>query len=304
MPAELKRGMDHDLYTFSPFPDRVTLHWPQNKPLAVSVVLYLDYWELQTPSNFKKPPDVQGMWGHQFPDLRTYSYRLYGERIGVFRVLEAFQRHGIRATVAVGSEICVRYPELIQQCINEGHEIAAHGTHATRMITSQMSLADERAHIQQSVEAVKRLTGKKPVGWFGQYQNESTRTPTLLVEEGIHYVADWSNDEQPYWMNVGDGLVSLPLQTELDDMQVMWMRQRPPWSYPTMVEDAVNQLVMDGQSNARTLVLGLRSWLSGRPHHIRYLNDALWALSRRTDVWCSSASEIVQCFSQQMSRHR
>ncbi len=302
MPAEPKRGMDHDLYAFSPLPQRETFHWQEGKPLATCVVLYLDYWELQTPTGFKKPPDVQGMWGHQFPDLRTYSYRLYGERIGVFRILEALQRHGMRATVAAGSEICLRYPELIQQCIDEGHEIAAHGTHATRMITSQMSLADEQAHIRESVEAVTRLTGKKPLGWFGQYQNESIRTPTVLAEEGIRYVGDWSNDEQPYWMTAGGGLVSLPLQTELDDMQVMWMRQRPPWSYPVMVEDAVNQLVMDGRSNARTLVLGLRSWLSGRPHHIRYLNEALWSLSRRSDVWFSTAGEIVQRYSQQVSR--
>lgn len=304
MPAELKRGMDHDLYAFSPFPQRVKLQWPGNRPLATCFVLYLDYWELQTPPGFKKPPDVQGMWGHQFPDLRTYSYRLYGERIGVFRILEALQRHGIKATVAVGSEICARYPEIIQQCVDEGHEIAAHGTYATRMITSQMSLADEQAHIRESVEAVIRLTGKKPAGWFGMYQNESSRTTKILADEGIQYVGDWSNDEQPYWLNVADGLVSLPLQTELDDMQVMWMRQRPPWSYPIMVEDAVNQLVMDGQSNGRTLVLGLRSWLSGRPHHIRYLNEALWALSRRSDIWCSTASEIVQSFSKQVNRNQ
>ena len=131
MPAELKRGMDHDLYAFSPIGERPALSWPNGAPVALWVVLYLDFWELSTPKEAHRAPDTQGLWGHLFPDLRTYSYRLYGERIGVFRILDVLARHGIRATVAAGAEICRRYPELVATCAAQGHEIAAHGTYAT-----------------------------------------------------------------------------------------------------------------------------------------------------------------------------
>jgi len=302
MPAELKRGMDHSIYPFSPMPERRKLRWPGEKPLAVCFVLYLDYWELETPPGHRKPPDVQGMWGHQFPDLRTYSYRLYGERIGVFRILDTLRKYGLKVTVAAGAEICRRYPSLIQRCLEDGHEIAAHGTHATRMISSQMTEADESAYISESIEAVTRCAGTRPVGWFSQYQNESTRTLALVANEGIRYVGDWSNDEQPYRFTIGQNLVSLPLQTELDDMQVLWMRQRAPWTYPVLIGEAANQLVMDGRDNARTLVLGLRSWLSGRPHHIRYLDEALWDLARRTDTWVTTAASVVESFIEQEAK--
>ena len=265
-------------------------------------MLYLDYWELQTPEGHLKPPDVQGMWGHQFPDLRTYSYRLYGERIGVYRILRLLEKHGIKATIAVGAEICKRYPELVLQCVQAGHEIAAHGTHATRMITSRMSEAQEVEHIQTSVSAIQSLAGVRPSGWFGQYQNESQRTPFLLAQQGFSYVADWPNDEQPYEMLTDPGLVSVPVHPELDDMQVLWMRQQPAWEYPAMVRDALDQMVIDSQAGMRSLTIGLRSWISGRPHRVRYIDQVLWEIARRQDIWIAPANDMVCHYTEQRSR--
>lgn len=305
MPAELKRGMDHDLYAFSPIGERTSLSWPNGAPVAVWVVLYLDFWELSSPKESHRAPDTQGMWGHIFPDLRTYSYRLYGERIGVFRILDVLARHGIRATVAAGAQICRRYPELVAACAAQGHEIAAHGTYATRMITSRMNEDEERRFIAESVAAVTKACGVKPRGWFGQDQGESTRTPQLVAESGLHYLADWPNDDQPYHMTLDRPLVSMPLQTELDDMQLLWMRQRPTWSYPGAVEAAATRLAEEGAvtGRGRTLGLGLRSWLFGRPHRIRYLDQTLEMLMRRDDIWQATAGDIAAAFSAAVPNH-
>lgn len=296
VPTEPRRGMDHALYAFSPLPARAPLAWPGGAPLALWIVLYLDYWELQKPEDAHCAPDVHGMWGHQFPDLRTYTYRLYGERIGVFRILDVLTRHGIRATVAAGAEICRRHPELVAECAMRGHEIAAHGTHATRMITSRMSESEERALIAESIDAVEQACGRRPLGWFGQDSGESTRTPFLLAAAGFEYVADWPNDEQPYWMTVEPPLVSLPLQAELDDLQFLWLRQQPTWRYPDCVEAAARRLVRDGTVQGRTLGLGLHTWLFGRPHRIDYLDQTLSRLARREGIWQATALDIATAF--------
>jgi len=296
MAAEPHRGMDHELYAFSPLPERPPLAWPGGAPLALWVVLYLDYWELQKPKDAHRAPDVHGTWGHQFPDLRTFTYRLYGERVGVFRILDVLARHNIRATVAAGAEICRRHPEIVVDCAARGHEVAAHGTHAMRMITSRMSEEQERAFIAESVDTVEQACGKRPRGWFGQDSGESMRTPHLIAEAGLDYLADWPNDEQPYWMTVGRPLVSLPIQTELDDLQFLWLRQQPTWVYPSMVEAAAQRLAADGAIHGRTLGLGLRTWLFGRPNRIRYLDETLGRLVRRPDIWQATAGEIVSAF--------
>lgn len=299
MPAELRPGMDHELYSFSPMPRRPDLEWPGHRPLALVVVLYLDWWPLKTPEGAHRAPDVHGLWGQQFPDLRTFTYRMYGERVGVYRILDLFQRLGIAATVAVGAEFVNRYPQLIERCLAGGHEIAAHGISATQMIHSKMSESEELSHIETSIEAVTRATGRRPVGWFGQDQGESTRTPFLLARSGIEYLADWPNDEQPYWMRTSPPLVSLPLQTELDDQQFLWLHQQPSWTYPEAVIEAADRLAQDGraQAQARTLCLGLRSWLSGRPHRIGYLAQALERLVTRNDIWTAPARDVVHAFS-------
>ena len=297
--ATLKRGMDHELYPYSALPSRSPLRWPQGQPLALCVVLYLDYWELETPKGQHRAPGAHGPWGNQFPDLRTWSYRLYGERIGLFRILEVLKRHGVRATIAAGAEFCRQYPELIKTCADQGYEIAAHGTHATRMITSRMTEAEERAVIQDARTAIAKAAGHEPSGWFGQDQGESTRTPNLVSEAGFSYIADWPNDEQPYWMTVERPLVSIPLQTELDDQHLLWMRQHPVWHYPDLVEQAANQLAVDGREQARSLCLGVRTWLFGRPHRIKYLDEALSRLSQRDDIWVTTAADIAQAFQNQ-----
>ena len=167
------------------------------------------------------------------------------------------------------------------------------------MITSRMNEDEERTFIAESVDAVTKACGAKPRGWFGQDQGESTRTPQRVAEAGLHYLADWPNDDQPYHMTLDHPLVSMPLQTELDDMQLLWMRQRPTWSYPAAVEAAATRLAEDGATTrrGRTLNLGLRSWLFGRPHRIRYLDLTLEMLMRRNDIWQATAGEIASAFS-------
>ena len=95
------------------------------------------------------------------------------------------------------------------------------------MITSRMSEDEERAHIAGAVEAIGRFAGTKPEGWIGQDAGESTRTPLLVAEQGLAYLGDWPNDDQPYPM-LGGRLVSLPQQANWDDVQLLWMRQVCP----------------------------------------------------------------------------
>ena len=62
-----------------------------------------------------------------YPDLRHFTVRDYGNRVGVFRILEALEDAGVTATFAVNGEIAKRYPPLIQTIRKQGHEVIAHG---------------------------------------------------------------------------------------------------------------------------------------------------------------------------------
>ena len=101
------------------------------------------------------------------PDYRTWTQREYGNRTGIFRVLDVLDRYQIRAGVAVNAMAAERYPYLIEQFKKRKYEFIAHGTSANRMITSKMSEAEEKAEIAASIAAIEKAAGVTPKGWLG-----------------------------------------------------------------------------------------------------------------------------------------
>ncbi len=75
MPTQPRQGMDHGHYRYSPIPARPRLEWPGRAGLALWVVLYLEYWEINPPEDAYKDPRYAGPFGSFFPDYRTHSIR-------------------------------------------------------------------------------------------------------------------------------------------------------------------------------------------------------------------------------------
>jgi peptidoglycan/xylan/chitin deacetylase (PgdA/CDA1 family) len=287
-------GMDHDLYRYSALPQRPKLSWPNGEKLAFYVLLHLEFWELEPPEGVHIDPRFKGPRGDFFPDYRYFTQREYGNRIGIFRILDLLDKHGIKATVAANAGACERYPNLIEACQERGYEIAAHGDYQTRMITSDMSEADEREVIASATDVLEKATGQRPTGWLGVDSNESTRTPQLLAEAGYDYQLDWPNDDQPYMMTTDPALVAIPNQMEWDDVNALWIRNIPNPRYPGLISEAFRTLHAEGAESGRLFSLPLHSWVIGQPHRISYLAEALEDICSVGDVWQATAGEIAR----------
>lgn len=285
-------GMDHDLYPYSPLPSRPALHWPDGDHVAFSVVVYLEHWELEAPDGVVRDPRFGDPFGAFRPDYRSFTWREYGARIGFFRVLELLDRHGLEVTVAANTSAVERYPQLVRECVRRGYEFAGHGTHATRMVSSRMPEEEERALIAGCLDTLEQATGRRPVGWISQDYGESARTPGLLAEAGLAYVADWPNDEQPYWMTTTPPLLSIPVQSEWDDVQLLWHRRVLTPRFPALVEQGFRQLHREGATSGRCFTLSIHPWLFGMPHRIRYLDETLLRLGGYSEVWQATLGEI------------
>ncbi len=292
-------GYDHDHFDFSALPTRKAMQWPDGARIACCVYLYLEYLELDPPDGTVRDPRYGGALGSYFPDYLNYSHREYGNRIGIFRVLDVLDRHGIKATVATNAMLAERYPSLIEECRKRGFEVAAHGTAATRMITSRMSEDDERAAIDHALAAVEAAAGQRPVGWFGQDFGESTRTPRLLADAGLSYVADWPNDDQPYAMKLGKPLIAMPNQAQWDDTQLMAIRRLTPPRWRDVVVEAFDYLHEEASPSGSVFSLGIHPWLLGQAHRIRYLDEALARIASYDDVWQTTAGAIADWYREQ-----
>ena len=298
MPAQRRFGMDHEHYDWSPLSSRGILRWPQDARLSLSVIVTLEHMEWMPPeSSFQVPNLAGGSAARPFPDYARISHREYGHRVGIFRVLDVLEKHGIRPTVAMDALTASNYPFLVRHCLDRGCEIIGHGISVSRTITSNMTEQEERDYIRESLDALSQATGSPPVGWMGPEYGESERTPQLLGEAGIRYLCDWANDEQPYPLKVPAGeLFALPVMVELDDVVAMAHRKVTVDRYSTMLRESFDEMYVGGAQNGRALVLSLHPWLIGQPFRIGSLDEALGHMMQRQGVWAASGAEVVEWY--------
>ena len=285
-------GMDHAHYKFRHLSDAQHFAWPNGARIAFTVTLVLDYWEVDPPPGSSRDPRIISPLGNFFPDWLTWSQRQYGARVGIFRVLDALDRFAVVPSVALGTAAARRYPELVDALLRRRACFMAHGTFATRRITSQMAEAEERALIAEAREGIAAATGETPIGWCGQDFGESSRTPMLLAEAGFTYTTDWANDDRPYLLGPYDGrdLLALPPQPEWSDLDCMWLRQV---SAPVWADGIAEAFAFLHDEGGGVFNLTLHPWIAGQAHRIRYLRDALARVLGYGATWRATTDEVA-----------
>ncbi|MEM6834909.1 MAG: polysaccharide deacetylase family protein [Sphingomonadales bacterium] len=287
-------GMDHAWYPYSNIMERPAITWPDGKKLALLVQPLLEYFPLEA---VDKPFKAPGHMVTPYPDLRHYSSREYGTRVGYYRFLDAFAKHGIKATVAMNAAIASRYPSIAKDTIAGGHEIIAHSTDMNGLQYGGMSEDDERALIADALTDLEAVTGSKPAGWRSVAQTHSFGTLDLLAEHGVRYTCDWVNDDLPYAMNTKSGpLAALPVNHELSDRQILVVCQQSAESYVEQIKDAALWLLEEADKTGagRMLTLTLTPYIAGLPYRIDALEGLLDWLSAQDGVWSATGSEIVK----------
>lgn len=293
------RATEHDYYP----PARgetAPVSWPGGAALAVVFLLSVEYYELSPPADAFMPPNLPGGFGRgPYPDFRSYSHREYGNRVGLFRLLDLFAGFGLRGTAAVDAFTATHRPAIVQRLLAAGWEIAGHGQTVNRVISARMGDEAERAYVEDSLAVLERACGRRPQGWHGPEYGESPSTPRILAECGVGYVMDWPNDDRPYWMHTRSGrLVSVPVAADLDDVCAHWHRKVPMAQWRRSVVEAADRLAADGRAkgcaDGRVLVLNLHPWLMGQAFRTSHLEEVLAALSRRPDIWFATGEEVAQ----------
>jgi peptidoglycan/xylan/chitin deacetylase (PgdA/CDA1 family) len=290
--------MDQEWYGYSPFPARKQLTWPNNARVALWVSCSLQFMQPQLPEQWSKLNIV--VRGR--PDVRTASQLDYGNRVGVWRVMETLDLYGLRATAALDAEVCKRYPSVVEKSLQRQWEIVAHGVEGSRIITERMPVEEERALIVGSRQAIVAATGKLPVGWLSPATSESTRTPGLLAEAGFTYTGDWCNDDQPYRLNVSSGrLTAVPYSLTVNDVEVILEQHHTAWEFEQAGRDHFDSLYEEARAadTGFVMCIALHPFCIGQPFRIKYLEQMLSHIMSHAGVWPATAGEIAECYESQ-----
>jgi len=275
-----------DFDPFSLFPyqaivDRPRIVWPNGARVAVWVIPNIEHFHLEL--------------GPSAPDVRNYSRRDYGNRVGVWRLMEVLSRNGIRGTVALNAEVGRYYPRIMEEVTNLGWELMGHGLTNSTMLSGMST--DEHTSVVLQAKRVIEDYGQTMNGWLGPGLTETWETLDLLRKHGVEYVCDWVNDDLPYRMN--NGLYSIPYSIELNDMPLFNMPSIDIEEFYRRICETFNVLYEEGQRNARVMSIALHPFLMGVPHRIRVLDRALRYIASHDKVWLATGSEIIKAYREQ-----
>lgn len=280
---------DYGPFPFVPVTERPKIEWPGGARLAVWVVPNVEFFPLTRPiSPYPGAPPGAA------PTVRAWAQRDYGNRVGVWRIMEVLQKHGIRASVNLNSDICDHHPQIVRAAMDLGWEFLGHNE-TNSVWLNDLDPDEERRTIARSLAKIAEMTGKKPVGWLGSGLAETWHTLDYLVAEGCLYVADWVNDDQPYFMDIGGKqLVSIPYSYEINDAPFIYYRNGTADEFATAICRQFDTLYAEGARSGRVMAICLHPYLIGVPHRIGALDRALAYMRSHDGVWFATGEEIVR----------
>jgi len=283
-------------YSFSSICNRSDFLWPEKKRLAVYIALNVESY------SFGSGLIEELLPASPQPDVLNYSYCDYGNRVGVWRILQMLDELHLPVTLLVNSKIYEHAPQIVKAFRDRGDDIACHGrTNSERQ--SGMDEQSERYLIAEATQAVISYEGKHPAGWLSPWISETHSTPDLLKQAGYSYVLDWCCDDQPIWMKTSSGpLLSVPYPQELNDSSSVIGRFVSAPDFADMIVDQFDEMLE--QSSAQSLVMGiaLHSHVSGQPFRLRHLRRALKHIADSSHGhWSTRAGAIADHFSKSMT---
>ena len=223
----------------------------------------------------------------------------YGSRVGVWRLLDEFEKRGLPLTVFGVAMALERNPPLVARFMALGHEIACHGW---RWIHYQhMDEADEKKHMKLATEIIHLMTGGKwPAGWYTGRDSPNTRR--LVAEHGGYtYDSDYYGDDLPFWMPVqkSDGTTEqrliVPYTLDANDMRFAAPQGfNTAEQFFTYLKDSFDVLYAEGESRPKMMSVGMHCRILGKPGRLRGLQKFLDYVQSHDKVWVCRRIDIAE----------
>lgn len=280
----------HGRYAYSPLRGRPNYSWPDGKRLAVYFALNLEHFSYGEGLGAELAP------GGPQPDILNFAWRDYGNRVGAWYMLDAFDALKLPVAALLNSAMYDYAPQLVAAFRARGDEIVGHG----RTNAERQGVLDESAERTLIAEATARLAkeeGRPPEGWLGPWISHSHLSPDLLAEAGYRYLLDWCMDDQPVWLDCRGGrkIMAVPYPQEINDIPAIAARKENAADFADMIVDQFDEMLE--LSATRPLVMGvaLHAYLVGQPFRLRHLKRALKHIARhRGEIWLTTPGAIAR----------
>ena len=271
--------------------------WPNNARLALQIVLnyeegaencvlHGDKHSETFLSEIIGAPPIKGR------HINMESFYEYGSRRGFWRLHKLFSEKNIPVTIFGVAMALERNPEVCKAIIDGNYEVASHGW---RWIDYQnIKKSVEKKHMQLSIKTIKKIFGKRPLGWYTGRCSLNTRD--LVFEEGgFLYDSDSYSDDLPYWeYRKNKKQLIIPYTLDNNDMRFATNQGfNSGDQFYAYLKDSFDVLYEEGKTNPKMMSVGLHCRLVGRPGRIQSLKKFLDYVLKHEDVWICKRIDIA-----------
>ena len=284
---------------------REPIRWPDNARIAVVLAVPFETWpddigrrnSLNMSNRRPYPPNAQSE-----KDLHVISDRQYGERVGVYRMLDLLRRHGIQTSFFPNGITMEKFPEIAQEIVADGHEVASENY--IHDYSFMKSYEEEKADLRRTVEAIEKVVGQRPLGYLSTGIQPSENTAAIVAEEGYLYWADLQHEDLPYTLQVGDReLVVLQYYFGLNDYASFGVEGRTPRQMLEIRKDYFDYLYREGESNPSVMLWGNHPFISGRPQSAAALEEFITYAKGHPGVWFARCIDIARWWLENYKDH-
>lgn len=284
-------GQDMGRHDWQIAEDRSRIKWLGDKKIAIMIVIPCEFYPLN-PTNkpFAHPRGMKT----PYPDLRHYTTRDYGNRIGVYRLLDVLAENGLRATFPVSAAMLAKAPPLLDAILRGGHEVAAAGLHSSAIHWGGISPGEEERLVAETRAAFGAID-QNPATWMSPVRNQSRETLDLLAAHGFTRCLDWETDQIPLAARTGSGpVLTLPVHNELEDAKLILDYRQSEDIWADQVLEAARFLKMEADGfGAQMLGFQVTPFVMGQPFRVHAFRRLAEDLASDKTVWCTSAKEIA-----------
>ena len=277
----------HGRYRHSSIVSRPDYTWPGGRRLAVYIAVNVEAFGYGVVKGAAiAPPD-------QAQSHSIYSWRDYGNRVGVWRMLELFDELDLPVEAQMNIAVYEHCPDIPVRLRQRGDEILGHGVTNSEE-QGHLDEAAERDLIQRVTSTIERHEGERPAGWMSPWLSNSAVTLDLLREAGYRYVMDWTMDDQPIWIRTRKGrLLAMPYPIEVNDTRgIIWYHYTSQ-EFADLIVDQFDEMLAQSARQPLVCPISLHPFVFGRPYRIRRLRRALQhILEHRDRIWLTRPGEI------------
>jgi len=258
--------------------------WLDGKKTAVVFNIAFEAWEDDATS--KIGPMGNPLSGEAF-DGQAASWGDYGVRRGIWRLLDVFSRHGVKATVMTSGVIAERAPETVRALGAAGHDVCGHG-YAQNILNPFLSVDRERDLMHRSRDLLGDILGLQPRGWISPRCTPSRATFGLLGDAGFEWHSDCFDADLPHWEE-GHRVLAIPFDMTINDLPFHVRFGNPPFAYVELFERTLDAVIREGGG---LVDVTAHTHVFGRAPGAAAIDEILALARGRDDIRVMTRSEI------------